>query len=119
MSLALRPADDLEPGRARVLARIEPDAPADTALPYHLESLPPAERWALRKGIVTIGRDPVCEVHLAGPEVQAKRLVSGQHAYLQCDEGQVWLFDGSPAGGASFDSNWRSRTVTQWTPQSG
>jgi pSer/pThr/pTyr-binding forkhead associated (FHA) protein len=33
--------------------------------------------------------------------VQEKRLVSGQHAYLQCDEGQVWLFDGAPAGGVS------------------
>ncbi len=101
VSLELRTADDLDPGRARVLARIEPDAVDETSLPYSLESLPPAFRWPLRKGIVTIGRDPVCEVHLADVVVQEKRLVSGQHAYLQCDEGQVWLFDGAPTGGAS------------------
>jgi hypothetical protein len=98
VSLELRRSEDVQPGRARVLARIEPDAPEETALPYHLETLPPAEHWPLRKGIVTIGREPVCEVQLADPTVQEKRLVSGQHAYLQCDEGQVWLFDGTPAG---------------------
>jgi hypothetical protein len=101
VSLALRMSDDLEPGRARVLARIEPDAVEETALDCRLETLPPGESWPLRKGIVTIGREPACEVHLTHPLVQEKRLVSGQHAYLQCDEGQVWLFDGTPSGGSS------------------
>lgn len=101
VSLELRRADDLEPGRARILARIEPDAVEKTSLPCRLETVPPGERWPLRKGTVTIGREPACEVHLADPLVQEKRLVSGQHAYLQCDEGQVWLFDGTPAGGSS------------------
>lgn len=101
VSLELRRSDDLEPGRARVLARIEPDAIEQKGLPYRLETLPKGESWPLRKGIVTIGREPACEVHLADPVLQEKRLVSGQHAYLQCDEGQVWLFDGTPAGGSS------------------
>ena len=98
VSLELRQSKSLKPGHARVLGRIEPDKPEETALPYQLETVPPAKNWPLRKGTVTIGRDPECEVHLADPDVQEKRLVSGQHAYLKCDVGQVWLFDGTPAG---------------------
>lgn len=99
--LELRTAGDLAPGHARVLARIEPEAAEEPSLPYRLENPNGAERWPLRKGVVTIGRDPECEVHLADPVLQQKRLVSGQHAYLQCDESQVWIFDGTPGGSSS------------------
>ncbi|HUF38588.1 MAG TPA: FhaA domain-containing protein [Anaerolineales bacterium] len=106
VSLELRVSEDLAPGQARVLARIEPDPPGEAAPGYRLESVPQGEGWPLRTGIVTIGREPACEVHLVDRTVQEKRLVSGQHAYLQCDEGQVWLFDGTPAGQPSTNGTY-------------
>ena len=106
VSLELRLSEALSPGHARVLARIEPDAPDAPAPGFRLETVPPAESWPLRNGIVTIGREPMCEIQIADRTVQEYRLVSGQHAYLQCEEGQVWLFDGTPAGQPSTNGTY-------------
>jgi hypothetical protein len=57
------------------------------------------QRWRLRAGIVTLGRYDVCDIHLDQPDIQERRLISGQHAYLRSEPGGIFrLFDGSPAG---------------------
>ena len=97
----LRPAPDLEPGQLRIRSRLHADAPEEplpVSLPACLELLPEGRRWRLRPGIITIGREPVCDIFLDMPRVQELRLVSGQHAYLQCLPGDYRVFDGSPNG---------------------
>jgi predicted component of type VI protein secretion system len=63
-----------------------------------LELVPSAQRWALYPGINTIGRSEACQIYLAIPQVQEKRLVSGQHAYIVMENGIFTLYDGAPDG---------------------
>ena len=57
----------------------------------------------LRTGLITLGRDPACDVFLDMYRVQELRLVSGQHAYLHCSSEAYRLFDGSPSGQRSIN----------------
>ena len=101
VSVEIRPAPEVEPGQLRILSRWQPDPPASAppvALPACLELLPSGRPWPLRAGLVTIGREPVCDIFLDLPRVQELKLISGQHAYLQCLPGSYRLFDGAPNG---------------------
>ncbi len=77
-----------------------PAPPADDAAPSaaFLELLPGGQRWALYPGVTTIGRSEACQIYLAMPVVQEKRLVSGQHAYIVMERGACTLYDGAPDG---------------------
>jgi len=106
VSVEIRPAADLEPGQLRILSRwqAEPsEAPPPAMLSACLELLPSGPYWQLRTGLITLGRDPACDIFLDLPRVQELRLVSSQHAYLQCAPDGCWLFDGSPSGLASVN----------------
>jgi hypothetical protein len=94
-------APDLEPGQVRLRSRLQPDAAdasAPSLLPACLELVPNGQTWRLRTGVMTLGREPTCDIFLDLPRVQELRLVSGQHAYLHCRPGVYRLFDGTPQG---------------------
>jgi hypothetical protein len=101
VGVEIRPAPDLEPGHLRICSRSQAGAPPEPlplSLPGCLELLPAGRRWPLQPGIVTIGREPGCDIFLDMPRVQELRLVSGQHAYLQCLPEEYRLYDGAPNG---------------------
>jgi len=101
VTVEIRPAPDLEPEQLRILSRLQteaPEAPPPAALPACLESLPDGRSWRLRAGLLTLGRDSACDIFLDLPRVLELKLVSSQHAYLQCASGSYRLFDGSPNG---------------------
>ncbi len=106
VSVEIRLAPDLAPGQLRILSRLQapalgdarPAAAPPAELPACLELMPAGKHWQLRSGLITIGRDPACDVFLDLPRVQELRLVSAQHAYLQCLPGAYRLFDGAPNG---------------------
>jgi pSer/pThr/pTyr-binding forkhead associated (FHA) protein len=66
-------------------------------------------RWQLRSKVITIGRSKSCDIYLDMPDVRAKRLVSGQHAYLRFEQGRYILYDGSPEGKASVNGTFVNR----------
>jgi len=73
----------------------------------YLELQPTGQRWALYSGINTIGRKESNQVYLDLLEVLQKRLVSGQHAYiLMDDQGECFLYDGSPNGKPSVNGTY-------------
>ncbi len=132
VEIQIRPAQNLAPNQARVYSQHARTAgqafPQEMLLPACLElvhgisPVPVAQtqvggkRWRLHRGTVTIGRDENNDVFLDLEETQERRLVSGRHAYLRCDERECWLFDGSPDGKASINGTFvNSRPV----PSSG
>lgn len=102
VAVALHPAPDLEPGQVRLRSRLQPDVPETPAptrrLPACVALLPAGQTWRLRTGLVTLGRDPNCDIAFDHPRVQELRLVSSQHAYLHCEPAAYRLFDGTPQG---------------------
>jgi pSer/pThr/pTyr-binding forkhead associated (FHA) protein len=75
-------------------------------LPACLEVFPVGRRWQLHRGIVTMGRDPACNISLDSPEIKERRLISAQHAYIQCEDQRYTLHDGSPSGRASTNGTY-------------
>jgi hypothetical protein len=71
-----------------------------------LELVPTGQRWALYPGINTIGRSDSCQIYLDMPAVQEKRLVSGQHAFIDIQNGVCMLYDGSPDGRPSANGTY-------------
>jgi pSer/pThr/pTyr-binding forkhead associated (FHA) protein len=63
-------------------------------------------RWPLFPGDNTIGRDASSDVFLDIPVIQAKRLVSGQHARIYVDRDQHILYDGSLTGKPSANGTY-------------
>ncbi len=114
VEIQIRPADGLGVNQARIYYQVGWQSqnlgsqllPPELLLPASLELLPGGKRWRLHRGIVTIGRDPDNDVILDGSEVQARRLVSGQHAILECGEMKFILHDGSPAGRPSTNGTY-------------
>jgi len=110
LTLEIHPAPGLTDWQARISYCIQPEpfpfpaasAPQTTCL----ELLSSGERWDLTPGITTIGRNKTCQVHLTHPEIQEKRLVSGQHAYIVDDQQNWRLFDGSPTGKPSTNGTY-------------
>lgn len=109
LDVKLRPAADLQPGQARVLFRLAPDA-SPSEMPAGplacLESLSGGQRWSLFTGTLTLGRSSVCDICLDSPEIRARRLISSQHAYLVYAAGQFRLYDGSPDGRPSTNGTY-------------
>jgi hypothetical protein len=110
VTVELRAASDLGPGELRVRFRLQAGAPDEpltvtppATLPACLELLPDGKLFRLRAGLVTIGRDLSCDIALDQPRVQELRLVSGQHAHMQCQPETYRLFDGSPSGQPSIN----------------
>lgn len=100
----LRPASDLTADQARIYFRLEANSlqpPGPKILSACLETTKGDRRWPLREGIMTLGREAFSDIVLDLPLVQEKKLVSGQHAYLRCLNGEYRLFDGTPRGQAS------------------
>ena len=107
LQLTIRPVTDLKLDQARILCRVQPDEPGETPLlPASLELLDGSRSWVLRPGVMTIGRAERCDIPLNYPIVQEKRLVSSQHAYLQCQAGRYLLFDGAPNGKSSTNGTY-------------
>jgi hypothetical protein len=120
LNLKIHPVADLKTNEIRILCRVQrstsgtPSAvrPVTSAGPETmpcLEMLSGEKRWFLRTGTVTIGRDERCTIHLNMPEVQDKRLVSGEHAYLRSEQDGYLLFDGSQDGKASVNGTFVNR----------
>jgi hypothetical protein len=110
LQIEIRPAEDLEPKQARILSRIQANGDRQVLKPAQpqacLEIYPGGRRWLLRPGIMTIGRKPVSDIYLDMPEIQERRLISGQHAYILSKQGQSILYDGSPDGKASVNGTY-------------
>jgi hypothetical protein len=94
----IRPASGLKPSQARILCSIQAGDSGQSPVSACLQSADGSKAWPLRPGVVTIGRNAACDVYIDFPEVKRKKLVSGRHAYIYCQEGSFRLFDGSPDG---------------------
>jgi hypothetical protein len=116
LHIELRPADDIIDNRARVLSRVQPNVelvePKSPPTKIegketgYLELVNGDRRWPLFPGDNTIGRDASCDIFLDVPVIQAKRLVSGQHARIYVDRDQHILYDGSPMGKPSANGTY-------------
>lgn len=109
VQIEVRAATDLKDSQVRILYRIHPDAAGSIApapLPACLEMVHGRRRWPLHRGVITLGREASCDIYLDMPEVQQQRLVSGVHAYLACEGGEVRLFDGTPSGKPSVNGTY-------------
>jgi len=131
LQIEVRPAQGLKDTEARILSRIEADSPVGGApqpsspqgrprpvrqaapsgpepgaAGAFIELYPSGQRWALYPGMNTIGRSETNQIFLDLPEVQQRRLVSGQHAYILMDGGECFLFDGSPDGKPSVNGTY-------------
>jgi hypothetical protein len=94
----IRAAHDLKPSQARILCTIQAGDIGQSPLSACLQSADGSKAWPLRPGVMTIGRNAACDIYIDSPEVQRKKLVSGRHAYIYCQEGSFRLFDGSQDG---------------------
>lgn len=103
----LRPADDVPEDEVRIRSRVnnEQAAVVDSGAPC-LQRLPRGRSWPLQAALVTIGRSRQNDIFLDEPEIQEKRLVSSQHAYLRCRGDRCHLYDGSPGGKASLNGTY-------------
>ena len=146
LQIDVRPSPSLKDTEARILGRIESDQPLESPPPYkpsvyspdpkagvgsdaetpagplssgqsmYLELIPTGQRWAIYPGINTIGRKESNQIYLDLPEVQQRRLVSGQHAYILMDQGDCFLYDGAPDGRPSANGTYVN---LQRTPRQG
>jgi hypothetical protein len=112
LSIEIRPAADMGPSQIRIYSRVNTgnesisQAGIQAELAACLERLPDRRRWKLKNGILTIGRDPGCDIYLDNPAIQEKKLVSSQHAYLRCKAESYHLYDGSPDGKPSLNGTY-------------
>lgn len=112
LHIQVRPAEDLKDYEARILSRIQSDmddqpgtAVQDSSVAV-LELAPGGKRFGLNVGITTLGRDATCDIVLDTAQVLEKRLVSKQHAFIRCEPGHCYLYDGSPAGKPSANGTY-------------
>lgn len=128
LQLEIKSVTDLKPTHVRILCRVQ-HPEADVAISGDLdkpiarpptmpclETLSGEQRWSLHSDVVTIGRDERCDIYLDKPDVQAKRLISGEHAYLRLEQGRFYLYDGSPDGRPSVNGTFVNQ---QPVPPSG
>ena len=106
--IEIRAVTNLKSSQARLLCRIWTSAPDQESgiqdqLTACLQSASGDRHWRLRSGVMTIGREGSCHIHLDSPEIQQKKLVSGVHAYISCQKNSFRLFDGSPDGRPSLN----------------
>ena len=114
LEISLRPVKEFHENQARILCRVERSVAKPTdmlaanrlgAVAY-LEEYPTGRRWPLYQGKTSIGRDITCDIYLDTPAVQEKRLVSGQHAFIHCDDQGCVLYDGSQSGKPSANGTY-------------
>jgi hypothetical protein len=103
----LRPAADVPEDEVRIRSRVNNEQPAAVAsgVPC-LQRLPRGRSWPLQAALITLGRSRQNDIFLDEPEIQEKRLVSSQHAYLRCRGERCHLYDGSPGGKASLNGTY-------------
>lgn len=116
--IEVRPVSDLAANRVRILCRVQfgeaGEQQDQTGMKACLEVLSGDRRWTLRPGLMTVGRDESCDIHLDMPMVQEKRLISGKHAYLRHQDGQFLIYDGVPGGKPSTNGTYvNGRRVPQ------
>lgn len=106
VEITIRPGSGLAPNQARIYCQVGWIGQGMGSQPTSNEQLLPAcvelasggKRWKLHRGIVTIGRESGNDITLEDAEVQKRRLVSAQHAFLECEENKYVLHDGAPSG---------------------
>lgn len=105
VQVRINPVADLAPNEVRIGCEINADVavPQPAALTACLDLLPAGPSWPLREGMMTLGRDPACDVYLGSPAIQQRRLMSGQHAHTICEHGRCRLYDGAPGGKPSVN----------------
>lgn len=110
VQIEIHPATDLRTSQARILSQVLPDpsqpiGPDKRPIAF-LELYPSGQRWSIQNDTTSIGRDKRCDVHLGMAAVQEKRLVSGEHAYIEAKGEQYILHDGSQAGKPSLNGTY-------------
>lgn len=103
----LRPAADVPEDEVRIRSRVnnEQAVAAAVGIPC-LQRLPRGRSWPLQGSLVTVGRSRQSDIYLDEPEIQERRLVSSQHAYLRCRADRCQLYDGSPDGKPSLNGTY-------------
>lgn len=104
----IQPVANLPEDEVRIHSRVRTgsDRPGPSTRPACLELLPDGRSFTLRSGMITLGRDPGCDIFVDRPDVQEKRLVSSQHAYIVCERDTCRLYDGSPEGRPSINGTY-------------
>jgi hypothetical protein len=102
VQVGIRPAAGLAAGEVRIYAQIKPESPARPAAACLIQ-LPDHRPWPLADGVTVIGRSRHCDITLDAPVIQERRMVSGEHAHIRCQEGVCRLYDGSPGGKPSLN----------------
>lgn len=70
--------------------------------------------YPLKAGRNILGRSRSCDITVSSEEVAERRLVSGQHAYIECAGGTCRIFDGTPDGKPSLNGTFvNGRPVAQ------
>lgn len=114
LGIEIRPATGLKEDQARVLYRLDSTAEAQQReLTACVELLADGRRWRMRNGVLSVGRDPTCDIYLDTPPILSKRLVSSRHAYIVCDNQRCRLFDGDPGGGPSLNGSYVNNRIVQ------
>lgn len=105
VQVELQPAEDLQANQVRIRWQIgqeqspSEDQAGKACLELRAGGRTAGQRWRLRAGVITLGRYDTCDIHLDQVDIQERRLISGQHAYLRSETGgRLRLFDGSPDG---------------------
>jgi hypothetical protein len=107
LALEIRAAAGPAEDQARILYRLDSNAVSrPRELTGCLELLGDGRRWRLRQGVLTLGRDPACDISLDTPAIVSSRLVSSRHAYLACNDAHYLLFDGDPGGQPSLNGTY-------------
>ena len=105
--LEIRAAPGMPEDRACVFYCLDPNAVSlQRELASCLEWVTDGRRWRLRQGLMTIGRDPSCDIYLDSPAILSTRLVSSRHAYLVCSSERCRLVDGDPGGHPSLNGTY-------------
>jgi hypothetical protein len=104
----IQPVPNLPEDEVKIYSRVRAgsDRPGPSTRPSCLELLPDGRTFPLRSGMITLGRDSVCDIFVDRPDVQEKRLVSSQHAYIVCERDACRLYDGSPEGRPSINGTY-------------
>ena len=113
VEIQIKPVAGIAPDEARILSQagspagVEGKKHSPTVQPLGcLEVIPGGRQFRLHPGIVSIGRDKGNDISLDMEPVTTHRLVSGQHAYIRCEEGLFRLHDGNPGGRASVNGTY-------------
>jgi hypothetical protein len=109
VQIEMRPSPELTASQVRIHYRVEPKTEQSSAVKTMigcLERLDHGQRFSLTNPLITLGRDPECDIPLDQPDIVEQRLVSSRHAYLRREGEAYWLFDGSTDGRPSLNGTY-------------